>query len=375
MKREEIKEYRSTFSEQTINEIAELYDSGEKIANIIEKYQLEISPGQMTYFLPKISTEYICPYCKVPMLKRRNRNTGSWVTEKIACGICGHLYTDGFGKCYCENCKKRVIDAIQMDKQIIRTNYGALIPIKKLEFGELKFSQQCMLYILYYMEEIYSDLEVIPSSALQSRLKMELISQLKNDGILYVSPESDLYAFARENFPYVYDESLVDYFVNVHFSSEEKLLIANRMFSTNEDMPTDEIKELIHKFMYEDLLDNFEELLRDRNIDFAPTCKQLSEFYDLLNELSYTQLRFLCYKVAVFYSDGITTGKIYKGKAPKQVLASVSTFYHNIMKKFGSVYKSNIKYVGEQLRFLIESVLKKDIMILDDTISILANER
>lgn len=59
-----------------------MYDSGEKIANIIEKYQLEISPGQMTYFLPKISTEYICPYCKVPMLKRRNRNTGSWVTEK-----------------------------------------------------------------------------------------------------------------------------------------------------------------------------------------------------------------------------------------------------------------------------------------------------
>ena len=331
-----------------------MYDSGEKIANIIEKYQLEISPGQMTYFLPKISTEYICPYCKVPMLKRRNRNTGSWVTEKIACGICGHLYTDGFGKCYCENCKKRVIDAIQMDKQIIRTNYGALIPIKKLEFGELKFSQQCMLYILYYMEEIYSDLEVIPSSALQSRLKMELISQLKNDGILYVSPESDLYAFARENFPYVYDESLVDYFVNVHFSSEEKRLIANRMFSTNEDMLTDEIKELIHKFMYEDLLDNF---------------------YDLLNELSYTQLRFLCYKVAVFYSDGITTGKIYKGKAPKQVLASVSTFYHNTMKKFGTVYKSNIEYIGEQLRFLIESVLKKDIMILDDTISILANER
>lgn len=79
--------------------------------------------------------------------------------------------------------------------------------------------------------------------------------------------------------------------------------------------------------------------------------------------------------MAVFYSDGITTGKIYKGKAPKQVLASVSTFYHNTMKKFGTVYKSNIEYIGEQLRFLIESVLKKDIMILDDTISILANER
>lgn len=67
MKREEIKEYRNTFSEKTISEIAELYDSGEKIVNIIEKYQLEISPGQMTYFLPRISTEYICPYCKVPM--------------------------------------------------------------------------------------------------------------------------------------------------------------------------------------------------------------------------------------------------------------------------------------------------------------------
>lgn len=375
MKREEIKEYRNTFSEKTISEIAELYDSGEKIVNIIEKYQLEISPGQMTYFLPRISTEYICPYCKVPMLKRRNRNTRSWVTEKIICGICGHIYTNGFGRCYCENCKKRVIDAIQTDKQIIRTNYEALIPIKKLEFGELKFSQQCMLYILYYMEEIYSDLEVIQSSALQSRLKMELISQLKNDGILYVSPESDLNAFARENFPYAYDDSLVDYFVNVHFSSEEKLLIANRMFSTNEDVFTDEVKELIHKFMYEDLLDNFEELLNERNIAFAPICKQLREFYDLLNELSYTQLRFLCYKVAVFYSDGITTGKFYKGKVPKQVLASVPTFYHNTMKKFGSVYKSNIEYVGEQLRFLIESVLKKDINILDDTISILANER
>ena len=43
MKREEIDKYRETIAEEQMAEITDLYDSGEKIANIIKKYDLKIS--------------------------------------------------------------------------------------------------------------------------------------------------------------------------------------------------------------------------------------------------------------------------------------------------------------------------------------------
>lgn len=52
-KREEIIVYKKEFSKEIIDEITALYDSGEKVADIIKKYNLRISPSQITYFCRK----------------------------------------------------------------------------------------------------------------------------------------------------------------------------------------------------------------------------------------------------------------------------------------------------------------------------------
>ena len=367
MKREELNDYRNSFSEEVINEIAELYDSGEKVTKIIEQFDLAISPSQITYFLPEVDTEHFCPYCGIPMQKRRSRQSGWYVSRDVKCNICGHVYSNHYTECSCENCRKKKIAIEENKRQIIYRNYSEIIPEEKNEFSSLGFEKQCFLYILYCEAGKYDEYDYLSHEAMSSKVVWKLVKRLLDTDILYVSPDSPISAFGEEDFPYRFYSRRVNYVINVSFTESDIRSISNRIFSA-EGASADEIREVTHELMYEDLLMEFEKLLSERKIGFEPTSKQLNDFRVLLNELSYTQIRYLCYKVATFYSDRIMAGKIYKSKAPQQVLASVMTFYCNSMKKYGTVFRSDVEYVGRVLRYYIEHVLKKDISILNEVL-------
>ena len=367
MKREEIDKYRETIAEEKMAEITDLYDSGEKITNIIKKYDLKISSSQMSYFLPKMETEYNCPYCQIPMLRKRTREKGWYYAPEIKCDKCGHVYNSGYKECDCLNCQKRKIQLQEEKKQIIYRNYSALIPEERVGFGDLGFEQQCWVYLLYCETDKYKDLNYLENNVITSNTILNVIDKLRSASLLYVSPDSPISAFQESDFPFKYYPSRVNYVIPVSFTEEEERMICNRTFYADE-VSEEEVKSVLYELMYEDLLDEFEKLLAKRNISFEPTNKQLKDFRELLYELSYTQIRYLCYKVAVYYNDNITTGKIYKSKAPQQVLASVKTFYNNSMQNYGNVYRSDVEYVGGILRYFIENILKRDISILDEVI-------
>ena len=221
----------------------------------------------------------------------------------VDCYFCKKMYRSLLEKRSKEKKEKR---------KAIFKNYSELIPTEKVEFNNLKFENQCLLYILYCETGKYNDFNYIENGLIHSNTIRNLIKQLKTADILYVAPDSPVSAFHEENFPFQYDSDKVNYIVNVSFTESDELKICNRAYTANE-VPEGEIKKVVHELMYADLLSEFEKLLEKRNISFEPTKKQLREFRELLNELSYTQISFLCYKVAKFYREYIKAKYIYFG--------------------------------------------------------------
>ena len=366
MNREEIKEYRKRFTVEELDEMAELYDAGEKVTNIINKYNLKISTSQMSYFLPTVETDKICPYCNLPMRHRRKRDS-YYYSDDIRCEECGHYYEKWYKECECINCQKKKIQLVEWKKERIKCYYSELIPQEKIEYTKLEFKQRCLLYFLYYITEKTLNFDYLSHKVIKDITVLDLIKQLVKEGIIYVSPSSDIDAFLDDDFPSKYHIEKVDYIVNISFSEKDKKALSKKEFALDSVMES-EIKDFIYGLMYQDLLAEFERLLAERNIGFEPSAKQLNDFRNLLNEGSYTQIRYMCYKVALFYSDGITTGRLFRKKVPQQVLASVATFYHNNMSKYGDVDRSDAEYVGKLLRIFIEDVLGKDVSILNEVI-------
>lgn len=365
MKKDEIEKYRKNYTIQQLNEMAKMYDEGEKIANIIKKYNLNISINQISYFLPTIETDKICPYCETLMRRRRKRDT--YYSDDIRCEECGHYYNKWNKECECENCQKKKKQLIEWKKDKIKNYYTDLIPKDKIEYIKLNYNQRCLLFILYRMLEKTTKFNFIERNELQEIEILKLIKKLKREEIIYVSPESKINAFTDDDFPTKYYTNKVDYIVNVSFSEEDKKNFLKKKFDLD-NVSEIEIKELMYELMYEDLLIEFERQLEERNIDFEPTDKQLKDFRNLLHEGAYTQIRYICYVVARYYSDGIITGRFYRRKVPQQVLASVVTFFRNNMNRYGDVYRSDAEYVGKILRIFIEHILNEDVSILNEII-------
>lgn len=365
MTREEINEYRKSFTVEQLNEMANLYDAGEKVTNIIKKYNLQVATGQISYLLPMAETDKICPYCTVPMKRRRKRD--SYYLDDIRCEKCGHYYEIWYKTCECINCQTKRIQLLEWKKEKIRSYYSESIPAEKIEYSKLKFKERCLLYILYQVIEKTTNFNYISCKVIKDIMVLNLIKWMKKEKIIYVSPDSDIDAFSNDDFPAREYADKVNYVVNVSFSENDKVELLGRTFSLD-GVSESEIKELIYELMYEDLLIKFRRLLEERKIAFEPSKKQLKDFRNLLEEGSYTEIQYMCYIVARYYSDGIITGRFYRKKVPQQVLASVVNFYHNNMNRYGEIHRSDAEYVGKVLRIFIEDILGKEVTILNEVI-------
>lgn len=203
---------------------------------------------------------------------------------------------------------------------------------------------------------------------LENGVVKKIWKSLYDNNLISVSPLSPISAFEEsEIFPQSFYIWKVDYVVNIDFTDEEIDMLKNRKIDISK-YPFNEIHALTHKFMFEDMLENFENLLAERNIKLEPSEIQKDNFKLLFHELSYAQISYLCYKVAIFYSDSIQRSAIPEYKVSKQAMGTVITFYHNSMERFGSVYQSNNIYAGAFLKKYITNVLKLSLDVLKGVI-------
>lgn len=369
MNNKQIEEYRNTFTEEQISEIVKLYDSGEKVTNIISTYDLEISPGQIGRFLPMFETDKECIYCGKRMVRPRTRDSYT-SKNRIKCKLCGHSLSK---KCECLNCRKEMEKQELVKKNIIEKYYGNIIlQYEEREFSSLNLEEKYFLYMLYRLDRNSISLKKIMNDSRENETRYKLIRRLLEKRVIFVSPDSDIEAFSEDGFPRTFYLDRVNYMVNVRITEEEERMIRMGEFNLD-NIDKEEINELLHKMMFDDILEYFEDVLADRNIELKATEKQKKDLELLLTKLSYTQIKYLCLRVAKHYCDGIATHKFYRGKAGSQVMASVVTFYNNCILREWPIYKSDVLYTSFLLKYFITNVLQLDISILDEVIELKDN--
>lgn len=233
------------------------------------------------------------------------------------------------------------------------------IPDRKTEVEQLTFFQKSLMYIIFVMLDLPIGCEKIHSFYITDD-NVDIIVWLLKEKIAYIAPDSNTdFLTVRDGQLVVFSYEKINYCINVSFT--EEFDIADLLKTQGS---SDEIRAILSELIYRDLYLNFKKLLTERDIDFEPTKKQLRDLRNMLENASYTEIKYVMYKVAVFYLDNIVTRRFSRDSVSTRVLASVKTFYNNTKEKYGKVPQSDPEYAGESLRIFIEDVLKQDIGVL-----------
>lgn len=356
MEKSKIPEYAKSFSEEDMAKITEDYDQGITLSTIISKYNLKIATSQFGSFLPMITTEKKCEYCDVFLGIRRVRTLDRYNGIVYTCPKCGHKECErGKNVCKCTDC-------ISKRERQIFSLYSSLID-DKVQFKSLDFESQLSLFTLYQLMKKRTEFDYINSKSVNEKT-YGYISKLVKEKVIFVSPDSPSEAFpdGEDDFPHRYYPFDVNYVVNVDFDDEDKNMILSGKFKSgwSEQERTLFLKSLI----VHDLYEYFDKMLQERRIKLQPNAIQIDSFENIMDKVSYSQGRYLCYKTAVYYSDLVICGKLGRDNAGKRVMGAVKTFYYNSLEKFGDVYSSRIDDVGDKLKTFIEVGMGEKLDIL-----------
>lgn len=80
----------------------------------------------------------------------------------------------------------------------------------------------------------------------------------------------------------------------------------------------------------------------------------------------------LCYRVAIYLSDRVITGRMDTKYVSNVALLNVSKFYVNDINENRTINHSSYAYVGKELKYFIEFVLGKKLSMLKEVVSLQA---
>ena len=327
-------------TEEQIEEVITMYkDKSIRLSNIISKYNIDVKPSGLLSILPPIKTDEVCAICGAYLYQKLKPRTGyaSDSQKDKFCLECGHwVYAKSIWetkKCTCEGCKA----------------------IAKAE-EERKKKQ---------IQEIYST-EIAPMEP--EGKWIQYINRLTEIKAISVSPESAVNAFCKENFPNEYYVAKVQYNVNVIFDDEILYKINNNSYFI-ENSNEEELIILLKKYIYDDLIRQFEDMLNSRRLQLHISENANDKFIELIDKISYTQILTLCNRVAVFFSDKVLTGNMSKSMAKNAALLNVSKFYDRAIQSDWTINHAEICHIGKELQFFIERILNKKTTILKDIAS------
>lgn len=235
-------------SESDIETLYGRYLCGEKNADLLLEYKIEVEPRALLKVLPPIiSKDLRCPYCDVPMwAKRRAKTTRESDAPPFKCLQCEHTFfaVGHFGRrmgCTCVECfrvKQQALAAqAQLDRDELAKRYGVIpqpVPCRTLGFmqklGLLALLESRAKPGLERIEPLASMLgaELL---APDDEASEALLRQLFEAGVLVVDLDSTIKAFDRENAFGIRDFSAIRWQINVALdntfrSSHQALYVA-----------------------------------------------------------------------------------------------------------------------------------------------------
>lgn len=358
-------------TEEQIEEVITMYkDKSIRLSNIISKYNIDVKPSGLLSILPPIKTDEVCAICGAYLYQKLKPRTGyaSDSQKDKFCLECGHwVYAKSIWetkKCTCEGCKAIAKAEEERKKKQIQEIYSK--EKAQINFTELTLSDQIKLVYVLMNNSFHNVSEIAPMEP--EGKWIQYINRLTEIKAISVSPESAVNAFCKENFPNEYYVAKVQYNVNVIFDDEILYKINNNSYFI-ENSNEEELIILLKKYIYDDLIRQFEDMLNSRILQLHISENANDKFIELIDKISYTQILTLCNRVAVFFSDKVLTGNMSKSMAKNAALLNVSKFYDRAIQSDWTINHAEICHIGKELQFFIERILNKKTTILKDIAS------
>ena len=358
-------------TEEQIEEVITMYkDKSIRLSNIISKYNIDVKPSGLLSILPPIKTDEVCAICGAYLYQKLKPRTGyaSDSQKDKFCLECGHwVYAKSIWetkKCTCEGCKAIAKAEEERKNQQIQEIYSK--EKAQINFTELTLSDQIKLVYVLMNNSFHNVSEIAPMEP--EGKWIQYINRLTEIKAISVSPESAVNAFCKENFPNEYYVAKVQYNVNVIFDDEILYKINNNSYFI-ENSNEEELIILLKKYIYDDLIRQFEDMLNSRRLQLHISENANDKFIELIDKISYTQILTLCNRVAVFFSDKVLTGNMSKSMAKNAALLNVSKFYDRAIQSDWTINHAEICHIGKELQFFIERILNKKTTILKDIAS------
>lgn len=358
-------------TEEQIEEVITMYkDKSIRLSNIISKYNIDVKLSGLLSILPPIKTDEVCAICGAYLYQKLKPRTGyaSDSQKDKFCLECGHwVYAKSIWetkKCTCEGCKAIAKAEEERKKKQIQEIYSK--EKAQINFTELTLSDQIKLVYVLMNNSFHNVSEIAPMEP--EGKWIQYINRLTEIKAISVSPESAVNAFCKENFPNEYYVAKVQYNVNVIFDDEILYKINNNSYFI-ENSNEEELIILLKKYIYDDLIRQFEDMLNSRRLQLHISENANDKFIELIDKISYTQILTLCNRVAVFFSDKVLTGNMSKSMAKNAALLNVSKFYDRAIQSDWTINHAEICHIGKELQFFIERILNKKTTILKDIAS------
>ena len=358
-------------TEEQIEEVITMYkDKSIRLSNIISKYNIDVKPSGLLSILPPIKTDEVCAICGAYLYQKLKPRTGyaSDSQKDKFCLECGHwVYAKSIWetkKCTCEGCKAIAKAEEERKKKQIQEIYSK--EKAQINFTELTLSDQIKLVYVLMNNSFHNVSEIAPMEP--EGKWIQYINRLTEIKAISVSPESAVNAFCKENFPNEYYVAKVQYNVNVIFDDEILYKINNNSYFI-ENSNEEELIILLKKYIYDDLIRQFEYMLNSLRLQLHISENANDKFIELIDKISYTQILTLCNRVAVFFSDKVLTGNMSKSMAKNAALLNVSKFYDRAIQSDWTINHAEICHIGKELQFFIERILNKKTTILKDIAS------
>lgn len=358
-------------TEEQIEEVITMYkDKSIRLSNIISKYNIDVKPSGLLSILPPIKTDEVCAICGLDLYQKLKPRTGyaSDSQKDKFCLECGHwVYAKSIWetkKCTCEGCKAIAKAEEERKKKQIQEIYSK--EKAQINFTELTLSDQIKLVYVLMNNSFHNVSEIAPMEP--EGKWIQYINRLTEIKAISVSPESAVNAFCKENFPNEYYVAKVQYNVNVIFDDEILYKINNNSYFI-ENSNEEELIILLKRYIYDDLIRQFEDMLNSRRLQLHISENANDKFIELIDKISYTQILTLCNRVAVFFSDKVLTGNMSKSMAKNAALLNVSKFYDRAIQSDWTINHAEICHIGKELQFFIERILNKKTTILKDIAS------
>ena len=328
----------------TLAQIEDLYKkylAGEKNANLVKEFNINIHPNKLISILPPQKLDdTLCPYCDISMYqKRKNKSQSKYNTPPIECIECSHkIYQDSNAyykqTCHCDMClllrQQEKIEAEKEKREKIRKIYN-IDNRESAKYSELTFFQKLILLTLFRMqtEEDFEYIAPLNTPTHTEPLSptlyfdIECIKELYHNNVIIVDPESPIEAFHPEkNFTTV-DAFKTRWIPNITLDN-----IGDSDRSTLDTIYTTIYKEMydgiklewerdIHRVLFliarEEILQYIHILSEELNVNFTAENKTREVVKQLLEKFSVSEIYYFAKKsienAHIFYSKGYAHSK------------------------------------------------------------------